>query len=188
MCRHYTITNNCTHSHEHLQMCHRGHHRGLHCTRQKGIAIKLDHFCPTCTTDITKYTGPNAQRILVTKVAHEMEQLTQAYWLAKSIEMPELLELLPDEYSKVPPFEGRLKRRDVRCLKRMELLVQVSVSKPETFAFFTPLQLLLHRTIEQAELNFLEDGIVGVMDEDLVSPWWMGYIRGTLTIKGWPPN
>jgi hypothetical protein len=36
----------------------------------------------------------------------------------------------------------------------MELLVQLSVSKPETFAFFTPLQLLLHRIIEQAELDF----------------------------------
>ncbi len=106
MCRRYTITNNCTHFHEHLQMCHRGHHRGLHCTRQKAIALKLDHFCPTCTTDITKYTGPNAQRILVTKVAQEMEQSTQAYWLAKSIEMPELLELLSGKYQGYNPSKG----------------------------------------------------------------------------------
>ena len=118
-----------------------------------------------------------------------MKQLTQAYWLAKiNTDFPELRKQLPEEYLKVEAFEGHLNRQDLRCLKRLEKTIVVASAKPDTFAFFAPLQLLLHRTIEQAEIDFCEANVSGVRDEDLVSPWWMGYIRGTLKIKGWPPN
>ncbi len=49
------------------------------------------------------------------------------------------------------------------------------------------LQLLIHDSIQQAEVDFREDAGLDVSDGELKSPWWMRYIRGAFDeYHSWP--
>ena len=181
MCHKYNVVHcACWHSHERLCVCK----DWLSCDDMVAANIKVDHFCDLCTSDPEAYIfkdGPSFAADDLSNLKELNAQMKRAMLVTKRVEarMP----------TRCPwPFQGRITRSDLECLKKIEKVLHLMFCKiPSTIFGSGDLQLLVHDSIERGEVDFREDAGLDVSDGEVKSPWWMRYIRGAFDeCHSWP--
>jgi hypothetical protein len=172
MCHKYNVVHSaCWHSHERLRVCK----DGLTCDDMVAANIIVDHFCDICTSDPKAYKfqdGPSFSADQLSNLKELKAQMKRAMLVTKRIETR-----MPTGCAR--PFQGRITRSDLECLKKIEKVLHLMFCKiPVTIIGSGDLQLLDHDTIERAEVDFREDAGLDVSDGEVKSPWWMQYIKG----------
>jgi hypothetical protein len=181
MCNKYNVVHStCLHSHERLRVCK----DGLTCDELVDMDITVDHFCDICTLNPEIYSFQDIPSLSDDELSnlHEMEaQMKRAREITKRIGTR-----MPAGCAK--PFQGRITRSDLECLKKIERVQhKMFCTIPVTLFLSGDLQLLIHDSIERAEVDFVEDADLDVSEEGLKSPWWMRHLRGAFgEYHPWP--
>jgi hypothetical protein len=172
MCHKYNIVHSaCWHSHERLCVCK----DGLTCDDMVDANIIVDHVCDMCTPNPETYKiqdGPSFSADELTNLKELKAQMNRTMLVTKRIgtRMPA---------GCAQPFQGRITRSDLECLKKIEKAQHLMFCKiPATIFVSGGLQLLIHDSIERAEVDFREDAGLDVGDGEVKSPCWMRYIKG----------
>ena len=146
--------------------------------------IKVDHFCDLCTSDPEAYIfkdGPSFSADDLSNLKELKAQMKRAILVTKRIETR-----MPTGCAR--PFQGRITRSDLECLKKIEKVLHLMFCKiPSTIFGSGDLQLLVHDSIERAEVDLRGDAGLDVSEGELKSPWWMRYIKGAFDeYHSWP--
>lgn len=170
----------CWHSHERLRVCK----DGLTCDDMVAANIIVDHFCDICTSSPETYTfqgGPSFSNDELANLKELKAQMKRAMLVTKRIETR-----MPTGCGR--PYQGRITPSDFECLKKIEKVLHLMFSKiPVTIFGSGYLHLLVHDTIERAEVDLREDAGLDVRDGEVKSPWWMRYINGEFDeYHSWP--
>lgn len=146
--------------------------------------IIVDHFCDICTSDRETYKIQDSPSLSADELSNlkELEaQMNRAMNVTKRLgtRMPA---------GCAQPFHGRITRTDLECLKRIEKVQHLMFCTIQVTIFVSgDLQLLIHDSIERAEVDFREDAVLDERDGEVKSPWWMRYIRGAFDeYHSWP--
>ena len=158
MCHKYNIVHSaCWHSHERLRVCE----DGLTCDEMVDANIIVDHFCEICTSDPETYKSQDSLSFSADELSNLKElkaQMNRAMLVTKIIgtRMP---------VGCAQPFQGRITRSDLECLRQIEKVQHLTLCRVPVMIFVSgDLQLLVHDSIERAEVDFREDAGLDVSE------------------------
>jgi len=149
MCRQYTITNSCKHSRRETRLCYSDATCNL-----THIALTMPHFCEGCNADTMKYLiqdGLTLEHVMATGAESCIDSTIRAFEFKMAHKVP-----IPD--GRDGPFRGRITREDNELLQNIEKVIESQMRKPGRPRTRSQVFLMhLHRSIERAEMDFLED-------------------------------